>query len=188
MVKSEYILASPESLKIPVMRLAGAVRNIDWQIRSPRTFGAGVALTDIECQTVALVRPTYGRRLWQLPGGGISKADKKIAKEKVKLGVYPTYLNGSLFEPSARRELKEEVGIDSEDRQLDHILTYSTNEHGNRDTFAIFHLPLDIEVVEFKPQMSEIEQVRWFSLDCLPDNGVSYLGELADTLQHRRQV
>jgi 8-oxo-dGTP pyrophosphatase MutT (NUDIX family) len=181
-------MAIKNSLPISVMRAAGTARSLYWRTMKPLTFGAALAVTDVNCERIALVRPTYGKKdQWQLPGGGIDRTDWDIARKRVESGQYPHTLPSKLFEPSARREGHEEIGVDTDGYPLVHKLNYVSDENGNRDTLGIFHFMLpDIEVVEFRPQRSEIAEVKLWEIDAMPVTGASYLCELAQTLRQNR--
>jgi len=174
------------SLPIPFIRAASRARGVYWRTMHPLTFGAAIAITDTNNERIALVLHTYGRRdYWRLPGGGIDRAEWNIARNRVLIGQFAQTLPAGLFEGSARREAKEEVGIDTTEFPLIHLLNYVSDELGNRDTLGIFHLPLPgIEVADFYPERLEIEEIRLWdiaSIGSIP--GASYLAEVARRLQ-----
>ena len=176
-----------DSLPIPAIKALGVARGIYWRTLNPLTFGAAVALTDAEMQKIALIRQTYGdTSVWQLPGGGLDSIDGKEAKKRVQNGVMN--LGSELFEPSAHREAKEEIGLDDE-VAMTHLFIYESTEKGNRDTLGIFHAAVDdIYNVVLTPQRSEIAEIRLWDLDSLPTRGASYLGRVALELQSQKPV
>ncbi len=177
-----------DSLPTPVIRAASVARGAYWRALKPLTFGAALAVTDERCERIALVRPTYGRKdQWQLPGGGLDKNDWDTARRRVESGQFAHTLPAMLFEPSARRESREEIGVETDGSPLVHVLNYVSNETGNRDTLGIFHFSLpDIDVVEFRPERLEIAEVKLWDLDAMPAVGANYLSELAHTLRANR--
>lgn len=179
-----------ETLPQQVITAAAMARSAYWRVFKPLTFGAAVAVTDEACKRIALVKTKTNparKDEWQLPGGGIDRVDWKVARERVESGQYADTLPPHLFEPSARREALEEIGVDTEGFPLIHLLNYESNRTGNRDTLAIFHFMLpEIKVVEFRPEPSEIAEIRIWDLDALPTVGASYLAELANTLREKR--
>jgi 8-oxo-dGTP pyrophosphatase MutT (NUDIX family) len=194
--KSKAKEALPES----AIRLAGSAREVYWRSFHPFTFGAAVALSDVEVTEVALVRLKYGNtKLWQLPGGGLDKEDKKIAKHKLLNGVHANRLPEEYFLPSAVREVKEELGVEVESGSATHVGNYSTfswlNERvpANKDTLGIFHVPLiGIDEIEFDIQKTEIDAVKLWDLGNILDRTVEtsrpdpniawYMGSVATKL------
>jgi 8-oxo-dGTP pyrophosphatase MutT (NUDIX family) len=181
-----------EALPEPAIRALGAARGIYWRTLHPLTYGAAVAVTDIDLEQIALVRLKYGdRKLWQLPGGGLSKPDRTTAKKTTLTGV--KRLNPEIFEPSARREAKEEVGLDVGDVALTHLFNFESHRDMkgrlvNRDTLGIFHVPVDFEKVDLTPQHSEIAEIKLWDLDDLPSYGARYLGRVALAIQDIRET
>jgi len=89
-----------------------------WQVRRPRHYGALVALR--VGPSLLLVRVSY-RTGWSLPGGG----------------VHP----GEAPEAAARRELREELGLDAPALNLAMVLSGAWD--GRRDTVHVFEASLD---------------------------------------------
>jgi 8-oxo-dGTP pyrophosphatase MutT (NUDIX family) len=103
-------------------------------------------LTDGE--NVLLVRHTYGKREWDLPGGGIKRDERPLE--------------------AAQREIEEELGVRLDGwRDLGYL---GATEYHRHDTIYCFQAevngkPLSIE-------RAEIDTVRWFSRRRLPrDSG-----------------
>ncbi len=195
-----------KSFKKSTKRTLGAARDVYWRTFHPLTFGAAVALTDVDITEVALIRQSYGNtQLWQLPGGGIDKLDKKAAKERVLNGVYANRLPKELFLPSALREVSEELGVTADVDSATHIGNYPNfrwlqdRVRANRDTLGIFHVPLsEIDVTKFEIQESEIDEVRLWDLEEVIDrtdhasrsdsNMAWYLGSVASKLVETQEL
>jgi 8-oxo-dGTP pyrophosphatase MutT (NUDIX family) len=79
----------PAPLHRLLYRAAHAVRRQWWRVRRPRRSSVVVIAFD-EAGRVLLVRHSYGRPLWALPGGGMER--------------------GELAEQAAAREIGEELG------------------------------------------------------------------------------
>lgn len=129
-------------------RLIGKLAQAYWKVLRPRTLGVRAIVLD-QNDRIALVWHTYTDN-WYLPGGGVKK--------------------GEGFETALFRELKEEVALPSasviglvgiyhsqREGKDDHIVIYAVRTNGSDSP--------DLTVAD---QM-EIQTVRWFSLDDLPD-------------------
>lgn len=189
--------ALPVSAKRSVMRLAGSIREAYWRTFHPFTFGAAIALTDVELTEVVLVQQSYcNTDLWQLPGGGIDKADKKVVKAKLLDGIHANRLPKEYFLPSAVREAKEEVGVLVDETSAVHVGNYPNfswlheKVPANRDTLGVFHVPLaGFSEIEFRIQQSELKAAERWSLGNIMDRTIGsnnpdpnmawYLGSVA---------
>jgi ADP-ribose pyrophosphatase YjhB (NUDIX family) len=128
---------------VVVLKVANQLRGVVWRIVGPRTIGVRGLVVDGDGR-VLLVRHTYGRDLWHLPGGGVKRRESLVA------GLY--------------RELREEAGV---------IITgpvrllgsYSSLIEGKSDHISVF-------VVEhFRRQPSdsgEIAAAEFFDVAALP--------------------
>jgi 8-oxo-dGTP pyrophosphatase MutT (NUDIX family) len=108
----------------------------------PRTLGVRVLL--IKDGKALLVRQTYIAG-WFLPGGGIER--------------------GETLEEAARREAREEVGAELGTLKL--LGIYSNFDGFKSDHNALF---LCTDFTRFGPHDREIAEVRFFSLDTLPED------------------
>jgi len=116
-----------------------------WKIRRPLTLGTRVIVT-AEQKGVLLIRHTYTVG-WYLPGGGVEKGE-------------------SFFE-AARRELREECGVEAQLLTLCHLF-YSERE-GKCDHIALFHAALT-GTQEPRRDPVEVAEMRFFAWDQLPDD------------------
>lgn len=108
----------------------------------PKTFGVK-ALIEHDGKLL-MIRNTYGTRHWTLPGGGIKKHETP--------------------ENAARRETKEEVGIDL--GQLLYLGKYFSTRHYTQDTVYCFYAKA--VNVNFKIDEGEIAEAKWFSISEMP--------------------
>ena len=101
---------------IPLLRVADALRRVAWRVFGPRTIGVRGLVVDGEGR-VLLVRHSYGKPAWHLPGGGVKR------RESIR--------------EALGRELDEEVGvaITGAVRQLG---TYSNMTEGKSDHITVF--------------------------------------------------
>jgi 8-oxo-dGTP pyrophosphatase MutT (NUDIX family) len=142
------------SLKVrrAAMRCAYVGLRVYWFVLRPRVVGVKcVVVNDDE---VLLVRHTYGRRSWDLPGGTARRREVPI--------------------DAARREMHEELGRRIDDWQELGVL-YISADH-RRDNLHMFraHVPdrqLDID-------LTEIAEARWFPRDDLPRDLGRYVGKI----------
>lgn len=133
-------------LPVPVRRLgyrvAYALLCVYWFVRRPPVHGVKCVLTDRN--QVLLVRHTYGRRRWDLPGG-VMKRDEPPPR-------------------AARREMHEELGLWIEDWQsLGEVFTTAYNR---RDTLHCLHA--EVENPELTIDRGELATAQWFPRHALP--------------------
>ncbi|MFA7594781.1 MAG: NUDIX domain-containing protein [Novosphingobium sp.] len=133
----------PAPLHRAGLRLAHRLRRIWWRWRRPEVLGCGIMLFDARGQ-VLLVRHSYGREHWALPGGAIGRRENPV--------------------DAARRELREEVGCGADD--LVHFGSATRNLHGASNRVEMF-----VGTAKGEPAADgrEIVEARFFALDALPE-------------------
>src|SRR5688500_5172566 len=99
-----------------VLRVADTARRLVWRAFGPRTVGVRGLVVDGEGR-VLLVRHSYGKAYWHLPGGGVKRRE-------------------SLVE-ALHRELREEVGVVATAPPT-MLGTYSSLEEGKSDHVTVF--------------------------------------------------
>jgi 8-oxo-dGTP pyrophosphatase MutT (NUDIX family) len=129
-------------------RLAYRGLRVVWFLCRPDTQGVKCLLTHGD--QFLLVRHTYGRRVWDLPGGG------------VKAGELPL--------DTARREMAEELGVTG--TQWHPAGTILGQEAFRRDTVHCFRAELASTAVT--PNAAELARARWFRQRELPADLARY--------------
>lgn len=117
----------------------------------PRTLGVRALVLDTKAR-IALVRHTYADH-WYLPGGGVKRGESTTA--------------------GIARELTEELGlIEFAIEQVQGV--YHSRREFKDDHVVVYVVRVETSAAEAITAVdaSEIEEVRWFALDSLPD-GVS---------------
>jgi 8-oxo-dGTP diphosphatase len=149
---------SPPRVRVPVpicraaYRGAYAALRAYWFIRRPEIRGVKCLLTD--GGQVLLVRHTYGRRCWDLPGGAVRRGEPP--------------------EAAAAREMHEELGVRISDwRPLGRITGYIEHRH---DTMYIFQSELG--PAELTIDRCELAVVRWFPRGDLPADLGRFVGDI----------
>jgi 8-oxo-dGTP diphosphatase len=123
-------------------RLAYLGLRLWWLIANPVVTGVKCVLVDGD--RVLLVRHSYGRPHWDLPGGTVKRDEQPL--------------------DTARREIEEELGIQiSEWQSLGTI--YDDNDH-RRETLHCFQVELSSP--ELTLARAEIVTARWFRRSELP--------------------
>lgn len=131
-----------------LLQIGAVLRRWWWRWRSPTTVGVRAIVVDADGSTL-LVRHSYGRPVWHLPGGGVHRRE-------------------SVGE-AMRRELREEVGVevDGGDGGLHLLGFHSSLIDGRSDHIAVFL----VERWSRHPASSaEIDEARFFDPDHLPDD------------------
>jgi 8-oxo-dGTP pyrophosphatase MutT (NUDIX family) len=132
----------PVGVRRLAYRLAYAGLCTYWFVRRPRSEGVKCVLTDGD--QVLLVRHTYGRPDWELPGGAIKSREQPIV--------------------AARREMHEELGIAIDDwTPLGNVWAQI---HHARDTLHCYRAELRDPAFSFA--RAELAAAGWFPLDRLP--------------------
>lgn len=120
-----------------------------WFVRRPQQHGVKCVLTDAE--NVLLVRHTYGKPEWDLPGGGIKRDEHPLE--------------------AACREIEEELGVRLDGwRELGSV---ASSEYHRHDTIYCFQAELNGQPL--KIEQGEIDTAKWFSRRQLPRDSGRYV-------------
>ena len=141
---------------VPIRRLGFRVAHrllrVWWFARRPRQNGVKCVLTDGD--NVLLVRHTYGRSVWDLPGGGIKRDEPPL--------------------DAARREIEEELGVRLEGwRDLG---TVGLTEYHRHDTIHCFQADLNGKPLTI--DRGELDTAEWFSRRQLPRDVGRYVNRI----------
>ena len=122
-------------------------------VRRPTVRGVRCVL--VRGREVLLVRHTYGDRAWALPGGLMRR--------------------GEAPEVTARREMREELGLDIATwRALGH-LRYIGTEHARH---VVACLAASAPADELDLNAAEIHEIAWFPRDALPEDMLERTDEI----------
>ena len=123
-----------------------------WFVFRPKVVGVKCIVMNDD--HVLLVRHTYGRSSWDLPGGSAKRREPPIE--------------------AARREMHEELGRRIEDWQELGVL-YTTTDH-HRDNLHLFGTELGDRKLDI--DLVELAEAGWFRRDQLPSDTGSFVGRL----------
>ncbi len=143
-------------------RLAYLGMRVYWFLTRPTLTGVKCVFTDGE--QVLLVRHTYGRRIWQLPGGAVKRHERP--------------------EAAARREMEEELGITIDDWTPLGLVTGRLQYRF--DMLHCFQTELPAQALRLDP--GEIEAARWFKRSELPPQLGEYVRPILDRLPDSRSA
>ena len=132
----------PAPLHRTLYRMADRLRRMWWRIGRPHRHSVAVIAFDRHGQ-VLLVRHSYGRPVWMLPGGGIGRREDPAL--------------------AAAREFREELGC-----ELTELALLEAGEHdvsGSRDTQHVFTALVDGTP---RADMREIVSLDFFDPAHLP--------------------
>jgi 8-oxo-dGTP pyrophosphatase MutT (NUDIX family) len=139
----EQFARLPVGLRRGVYRLAYAALCVYWFVRRPQSHGVKCVLTDGD--RVLLVRHTYGRPDWEIPGGSIKPGEEPAT--------------------AARREMHEELGLAIDDwkplGEVNGRLQY------RRDTLHCFQVERHEPALTL--DLGELYEARWFPRSNLPN-------------------
>ncbi|OGY89465.1 MAG: hypothetical protein A3B30_01845 [Candidatus Komeilibacteria bacterium RIFCSPLOWO2_01_FULL_52_15] len=126
-------------------KIINPFRRLYWFLVRPKTQGVkGVIFFN---DKILMIRNSYTRgKYWTVPGGGIKRGETPLQ--------------------AVRREVKEEVGIQSDAYQQIH--TYNNIKEHKRDTVHVFITR--VNDMSFRIDPSEILEARWFPVDNLPEH------------------
>jgi 8-oxo-dGTP pyrophosphatase MutT (NUDIX family) len=141
----------PLSLQVrrTAIRLAYAGLRTYWFVARPRIVGVKCVL--IEGEDVLLVRHTYGKRGWDLPGGTVRR--REVPRE------------------AAKREMREELGRRIEDWTALGELFVNTNHHD--DNLHLFQARVEDRKLDLN--LTELAEAAWFPRDDLPADLARYV-------------
>ena len=135
-------MSIPISLRRAAYRCAYTLLRVYWYIVQPQVRGTLALL--IHGNQLLLIRNTYGRPGWTLPGGMMKRKEEPIV--------------------AMQREVHEEVGITLE--VVQQVGTFTGRQVHRRDTIYIFVAQVPSSAIQINP--GEILDARWFPLTDLP--------------------
>jgi 8-oxo-dGTP pyrophosphatase MutT (NUDIX family) len=140
-------------LPVPLRRLGYRTAYLGllvyWFIRRPRLRGVKCVITDRD--RVLLVVHTYGPREWDLPGGGLKRAEPPLS--------------------AARREMHEELGIRIDNwKAIGEVFARMHHRSGNLHCFQA-----ELRDPPITMEQGELATVRWFPRQALPSNLARYV-------------
>jgi 8-oxo-dGTP pyrophosphatase MutT (NUDIX family) len=141
------------------MRIAYAGLRTYWFLARPRIVGVKCVL--IHGDDVLLVRHTYGKRVWDLPGGTVRR--REVPRD------------------AAEREMHEELGRRIEDWTSLGELFVNTNHHD--DNLHLFQAR--IEDRELDLNLTELAAADWFAPDALPADLARYVRPILNRVTSR---
>jgi 8-oxo-dGTP pyrophosphatase MutT (NUDIX family) len=152
------------AIKRAGLRSAFQVLRVYWFVRRPKAVGVKCAVVDGE--RVVLVRHTYGdRHVWDMPGGAVKRGETTL--------------------DAARREVREEIGVESGDwRELGGIYLIIRGKRNRLYGCAAAVDPGTPVVVD----EVEIARGEWFHRDALPDPVTAWVKLFADAAIDRREI
>jgi ADP-ribose pyrophosphatase YjhB (NUDIX family) len=104
-------------VNVVVLRIADRARRLVWRLAGPRMVGVRAIVVHPDDGKVLLVRHSYGREAWYLPGGGVKRRET--------------------IEQAVRREVREEVAVDITG-PVRLLGTYSNLREGKSDHISVF--------------------------------------------------
>ena len=144
----ELFQSLPVEVRRRGYRVAHRLLRVYWFVIRPTTDGAKCLLT--RGDRILLVRHTYGRSEWDLPGGMVARDEPPLT--------------------TARREMREELGITIDDWVSLGKLKARVHHHPN--WLHCFHAELPAGEIAVDP--GEIDATGWFELNALPSDTSAY--------------
>jgi 8-oxo-dGTP pyrophosphatase MutT (NUDIX family) len=146
------------SLLRTAYRLGHPLARLYWRVFRPHTRGVKCLIA--RGREVLLVRHTYGRETrWELPGGGVKRREEPA--------------------DAARREVREELGIDIEDwRFLGDLF-----ERIDRKRDRLWCYSAELGERRIVRNEAEIAEARWFDRDRLPADVHRYVARTLELVR-----
>jgi ADP-ribose pyrophosphatase YjhB (NUDIX family) len=107
----------------------------------------GVRCAIVRDDRVLLVRHTYGDRRWAWPGGLLRRGEDP--------------------RDTARREMREELGLDLEDWRALGRVEHVADDRAHHEVWGFL---AEVGEIELTLQRAEIAEARWMRLDDVPDD------------------
>lgn len=133
----------PAALHRSILPWAHRIRRIWRQWAKPRLRGVSVVLVNDTGQ-VLLLRHSYGKPHWALPGGGLSRSESP--------------------DQGAKREVREELGLDI--GELAPLGELDETINGAPHHAYVFYAGI---LAQPQPDQREVIEARFFALDSLPE-------------------
>jgi ADP-ribose pyrophosphatase YjhB (NUDIX family) len=151
-------------VKVALLKVADRARRVVWRIYGPRTIGVRGLVVD-DRNRILLVRHSYGRPAWHLPGGGVKRRESLIQ--------------------ALNRELKEEAGVEIEGAPK-LLGAYSNMREGKSDHITVFVVDQWRRDAD-APQDKEIAAAEMFAPDQLPPDATPGTRRRIEEWQGSRQ-
>ena len=103
--------------RVALLRVADRARRLVWRVAGPRMIGVRAIVVHPDSGKVLLVRHSYGRDAWYLPGGGVKRRET--------------------IERAVTREVREETGLEVAG-PVRLLGTYSNLREGKSDHISVF--------------------------------------------------
>jgi mutator protein MutT len=129
-----------------VAQFINKLHRIYWFVTRPKTRGVKVIIFNSE-NKILMVRLTYYPNTWTFVGGGVAKDEKP--------------------EDAILRECEEEVKIKLQ--EVDFMKTLDFNHEYKKDTLFVYKAKVDNS--DFKIDLREVAEAKWFDLSDLPNMG-----------------
>ena len=139
----------PSAVRRVIYRVGYRVLQLSWVLTGPRTQGVKCVITNAD--KVLLVRHSYGRRWWDLPGGSMKR--------------------GELALQTAQREMAEELGIHG--AEWEPVGEITIRFSGKQDTLHCVRAELAAPALQI--DRGELLTARWFARAQLPYNMNPYV-------------
>jgi ADP-ribose pyrophosphatase YjhB (NUDIX family) len=130
---------------------ANKIRTFYWYLFKPNTLGVKCLI--INGDKVLLIKNSYQKNLWTIPGGRVNK--------------------NKTLENAVAREVLEEVGILVNFKNLNRVLEYRSEVEFKKDNLTCFVFMTANTF--FKVDNVEVVEAAWFDKNELPENISKYV-------------